>query len=115
MTKRHPSSRARTARERILLFCMSTDSQRAGVTGETVTALTALTARGVLVRDAKGTHALCCSRCCRSFEVRKAGRRVAINLTRIWVGTTSCKPLFAFDFACSILPFNLASSIFRLT
>jgi hypothetical protein len=44
MTKRHPSSRARTARERILLFCMSTDSQRAGVTGETVTALTALTA-----------------------------------------------------------------------
>jgi hypothetical protein len=112
MTKRHPGSRAPTARERILLFCMSTDSQRAGVTGETVTALTA---RGVLVRDAKGTHALRCWRCCRSFEVRKAGRRVTINLTRIWVRTTSCKPLFALNFACSILPFNLASSIFRLT
>ena len=44
-------------RERILLFCIGsgTDWQRAGVTGETVTALVV---RGLIVRDGKGRLAL---------------------------------------------------------
>ena len=44
-------------RERVLLFCVGscTDWQRAGVTGETVTALVV---RGLIVRDGKGRLAL---------------------------------------------------------
>ena len=44
-------------REHVLLFCIGsgTDWQRAGVTGETVTAMVV---RGLLVRDAKGRLAL---------------------------------------------------------
>ncbi len=40
-------------RERILLFCVAsgTDWQRAGVTGETITALVV---RGLIVRDGRG-------------------------------------------------------------
>src|SRR5215467_2823769 len=45
------------ARERVLLFCVAsgTDWQRAGVTGETVTAMVV---RGLVVRDAQGRLAL---------------------------------------------------------
>jgi hypothetical protein len=48
-----PDTRALTVRERMLLFCVgsSTDWQRAGVRGDTVTALVV---KGLLMRDAKG-------------------------------------------------------------
>jgi hypothetical protein len=48
-----PDTTALGVREHMLLFCVAsgTDWQRAGVTGETVTALVV---RGLLVRDAKG-------------------------------------------------------------
>jgi hypothetical protein len=47
-----PDTTALTVRERMLLFCVAsgTDWQRAGVTGETVTALVI---KGLLMRDAK--------------------------------------------------------------
>jgi hypothetical protein len=50
-------STALTARERTLLFCVSsgTDWLRVGITGETVTALIV---KGLLVRDAAGRLAL---------------------------------------------------------
>jgi hypothetical protein len=62
---------ALTARERALLFCVgsSTDWQRVGITGETVTALIV---KGLLVRDglcSRMTVALRCGRCCGSSEV----------------------------------------------
>jgi hypothetical protein len=52
-----PDTTALGVRERMLLFCVAsgTDWQRAGVTGETVTALIV---RGFLVRDGKGKLAL---------------------------------------------------------
>ena len=52
-----PTASDLTARDRILLFCIAsgTDWQRAGVTGETVTALLV---RGLLVRDGKGQLSL---------------------------------------------------------
>jgi hypothetical protein len=48
-----PDTTALGVRERMLLFCVGsgTDWQRAGITGETVTALVV---RGLIVRDAKG-------------------------------------------------------------
>ncbi len=48
-----PDTTALGVRERMLLFCVgsSTDWQRAGITGETVTALLV---RGLLARDGKG-------------------------------------------------------------
>jgi len=51
------ASASLTVRERLLLFCIGsrTDWQRAGVTGETVTALVA---KGLLARDALGHLAL---------------------------------------------------------
>ncbi len=52
-----PDTTALGVRERMLLFCVAsgTDWQRAGVTGETVTALVV---RGLIVRDGKGRLAL---------------------------------------------------------
>jgi hypothetical protein len=52
-----PGTIAITARERTLLFCVSsgTDWQRVGITGETVTALIV---KGLLRRDAAGRLAL---------------------------------------------------------
>ncbi len=60
MPKRPPSTPTAsdlTVRERILLFCVAsgTDWQRAGVPGETVTAMTV---RGLVERDALGRLAL---------------------------------------------------------
>ena len=48
-----PAAKALAVQERVLLFCVGsgTDWQRAGVTGETVTALIVT---GFLVRDASG-------------------------------------------------------------
>jgi hypothetical protein len=48
-----PDTTALGVRERMLLFCVGsgTDWQRAGITGETVTALVV---RGLIMRDAKG-------------------------------------------------------------
>jgi len=58
MTK-HPTSPASdlTTRERMLLFCggSGTDWQRAGITGETVTAMIV---KGLIVRDAHGRPVL---------------------------------------------------------
>ncbi len=71
-------STALTVRERMLLFCIASGTgwQRAGVTGETVTALVV---RGLLVRDANGgltlTVALRCGRCCRGCEWQDCGSR----------------------------------------
>jgi hypothetical protein len=47
-----PDTTALGVRERMLLFCVGsgTDWQRAGITGETVTALVV---RGLIMRDAK--------------------------------------------------------------
>jgi hypothetical protein len=55
--KTTPDTTALGVRERMLLFCVAsgTDWQRAGVTGETVTALIV---RGLIVRDGKGRLAL---------------------------------------------------------
>jgi hypothetical protein len=51
--KPEPSATPLRVRERMLLFCVAsgTDWQRAGVTGETITALVV---RGLIVRDAHG-------------------------------------------------------------
>jgi hypothetical protein len=52
-----PDITALTVRERMLLFCIGSDTdwQRAGVTGETVTAVIV---KGLIVRDALGHLAL---------------------------------------------------------
>jgi hypothetical protein len=60
MTVKRPQSKdvsALTVQERLLLFCVGsgTDWQRAGVTGETVTALVV---RDLVVRDARAQLAL---------------------------------------------------------
>jgi hypothetical protein len=51
--KPEPGATPLRVRERMLLFCVAsgTDWQRAGVTGETITALVV---RGLIVRDAHG-------------------------------------------------------------
>ena len=71
-----PDITALTVRERMLLFCIGseTDWQRAGVTGETVTNMIV---KGLIVRDALGhppsrmMGAPRCGRCCPTYDAQQ--------------------------------------------